>query len=556
MNNKKIVISCGPIPARLDSVKFITNRFKGGLAFKTAKELIVSNYNVTIIKWVGTSLPIDSTDDCWSRDNVSIVDVNDVFEYYNWYENNACNYSAFIMAAAVANLAPSNPYSGKFPSHNYKVGEKFNIEFEIAPRAIDIIKQKNKRCCLIGYKLFDAQSDEELIEIARHTLHDSKANIIFANTPSTAKTKKIAVFQDNTVLEMSFDRHIELIKEAIDSVYFKTCIIDEPIDKQNRIELAKLAVKDFEQTVSDIGFGTIAIKVSDDGDFVTTSRGHSGEPVYVKNIVVDSNTQEYVVYATGKATLNTPILFAYIKDYDYVIHKHTTLSECVKSVDNINCQYIFPGTLKEYEMYDNLSGNKSVYEKGHGYLIGYKYLDMDWSNYFNLFPKHYFKSNKDIDYLMSQVYDKEDILEVGCNISTEAGYFIDPNIKEISGSTKLEYSNIGKNGKKFKLIVLKSSINYLSHNELVTLIDSLQKDGQIVANTFVNSPETRSKYYDDGTIEYVFKEFNIIHHFLYNSDREVYYHKFYATNVEVLEQLGFELNYYGNNSVLAIYTIK
>ena len=30
---KNIVISCGPIPARLDSVKFITNRFKGGLAF-------------------------------------------------------------------------------------------------------------------------------------------------------------------------------------------------------------------------------------------------------------------------------------------------------------------------------------------------------------------------------------------------------------------------------------------------------------------------------------------------------------------------------------------
>lgn len=33
---KKVVISCGPIPARLDSVKYITNRFKGGLAFRTA----------------------------------------------------------------------------------------------------------------------------------------------------------------------------------------------------------------------------------------------------------------------------------------------------------------------------------------------------------------------------------------------------------------------------------------------------------------------------------------------------------------------------------------
>lgn len=70
------------------------------------------------------------------------------------------------------------------------MGEKFNIEFEIAPRAIDVVKQINPRCCLIGYKLFDAKTDEELIEIARHTLKDSKANIIFANTPKEAKTRK------------------------------------------------------------------------------------------------------------------------------------------------------------------------------------------------------------------------------------------------------------------------------------------------------------------------------------------------------------------------------
>lgn len=46
---KKVVISCGPIPARLDSVKFITNRFRGGLAFRTANYLIERNYDVTIV---------------------------------------------------------------------------------------------------------------------------------------------------------------------------------------------------------------------------------------------------------------------------------------------------------------------------------------------------------------------------------------------------------------------------------------------------------------------------------------------------------------------------
>ena len=55
---RKVVISCGPIPARLDSVKFITNRFKGGLAFKTAEHLISQKkYDVTIVKWKHTPLP-------------------------------------------------------------------------------------------------------------------------------------------------------------------------------------------------------------------------------------------------------------------------------------------------------------------------------------------------------------------------------------------------------------------------------------------------------------------------------------------------------------------
>ena len=131
---KKVVISCGPIPARLDSVKFITNRFKGGLAFKTACLLKDNGYDLTIVKWSFTELP-ESLSDC------KIVNASDVFEYYDWFEKHACDYDAFIMAAAVANLTPVNPYEGKFPSHNYKVGEKFNIEFQIAPRAIDIIKQ-------------------------------------------------------------------------------------------------------------------------------------------------------------------------------------------------------------------------------------------------------------------------------------------------------------------------------------------------------------------------------------------------------------------------------
>jgi phosphopantothenoylcysteine synthetase/decarboxylase len=140
---KKVVISCGPIPARLDSVKFLTNRFKGGLAFKTAN-FLKDEYDLTIVKWTHTELP-----NKYDWTNTQIVNVIDVAQYYKWFEEHAADYDAFIMAAAVANLMPSNPWEGKFPSHNYKVGDQFDIKFEIAPRAIDIIKKVNPRACLI-----------------------------------------------------------------------------------------------------------------------------------------------------------------------------------------------------------------------------------------------------------------------------------------------------------------------------------------------------------------------------------------------------------------------
>lgn len=536
--NKKVVISCGPIPAKLDSVKFLTNRFKGGLAFKTANALKEAGFEMTIVKWKFTELP-ENLKEC------AVIDIGDVFEYYDWFEKNAKNYDAFIMAAAVANLTPSEPYEGKFPSHNYKVGERFNIEFEIAPRAIDIIKQKNKRCCLIGYKLFDAHSDAELIEIAKHTRDDSKANIIFANTPKEAKTRKIALFQDNTTLTVDFDEHVELIKRAINQVYFKTEIINEPDENRNKITLAKQMVEKFEETIE--GYGTIAIKISDKGDFVTTSRGHKQGAVYVKEVKTDENGT-FTVYASEKATLNAPLLAKYLKDYDYVIHRHEKMPDVNNELD----KYVFPGTLEEYQLYDDLKGDKSVFELGHGYVKGYRLKEIDWNHYSELFPLHYQKQNKEIEELVRK-NQKDSILEVGCNIKTDAGYFIDPNIDSINGSKKITYEDLKEKAYKFKLIIMKNSINYLSLDEIKLLQDSLDTGGILVANTFCKNPEVRVKEYENGDSEAVYADHELIFHYLIKGEDEVYLHDFHKTETNSLRELGFEIKQYDKNSVLCYY---
>ena len=526
---KKVVISCGCIPARLDSVKFITNRFKGGLAFKTAKYLLDSGFDVTIVKWKYTELPENLS-------NAKVIDILDVFEYYDWYDANAQNYDAFVMAGAVANLTPSNPYKNKFPSHNYQVGEKFNIEFEIAPRAIDIIKKKNPKATLVGYKLFDADSDEELVKIATTTLKESKANIIFANTPKDAKTRKIALTLDGSHFEVSFDEHLEMIKQAINLHFFKTVIVSQNELKltkamQNKIELAKEIVKKFEQTID--CYGTVGIKI-DKNIFVTTSRGHLGDPVVIKNIDFENK----LVYSTAKATLNAPTLALYLKKYDYVIHRHEQKDGEMLS------QYVFPGTVEECDMISQkLDSHNTIIEPHHGYISGYNFCDVDWNNYYNVFPKRYFVKNEEIENLLKQ-FDQKETLEVGGNKNHRTKYVLDKYVS--NGGNCISYDDL--ENKKFDLIVIENAMNYITTDEIKKLQKALSKNGLLIANTFNSSPSFRIR---DN--EFVFSDGEYVNHYLFINEEKIIYHKFFDRDKNYYQSMGFEVKEYGKNSLMLKY---
>lgn len=549
--SKKIVISCGPIPARLDSVKFISNRFKGGLAFKTANDIFMAykmrkdeNFHLTIVKWEFAPLP-DNFNDYMSLEpeKIAVVDMKDVFDYYKWFEENAVNYDAFIMAAAVANLTPSLPYEGKFPSHNYKVGEKFNIEFEIAPRAIDIIKQKNPRATLIGYKLFDAPSDEQLIDIARHTLNDSKANIIFANTPAEAKKKKIAIMSDGSAITCTFREHVDMIIRAIEAKFFKTKLVELDEETKKAIAPYKAMVEYYETTFD--GFGTVAFKVA--GGIVTTSRGHRKGPVFVKNV----DFEKRVVYADSKATLNAPLLFKLLveSDNDYIVHRHTILPHAQFST------YAFPGTDEEIKMADvMLLGNKDKEFKFnidcHGYIKVCKFKDVDWEKYYELFPEKYFSTHPKIRELVDKT-PKDEILDVGGNIYPAGNYLLDTGVKA-KGVENITYEDLKSMKGKFSLVVIKNAINYLSEEELSLVIESLKPDGKFVANTFLGAPELKAS---GNEVAFTTDENgrSTVEHFLFVGD-DVFHHSFYNRDLrkdsEYYSRFGLKITPYGRSSAL------
>lgn len=553
MMKKKIAISAGPIPARLDPVKFVTNRFKGGLALKTATYLASQDdFEVDLVMWkhaVPERVP----------DGVrNVVRISDVFEYYDWFVANAGNYDAFVMAAAVANLTPVHPYEHKFPSHKYKPGEEFDIRFMIAPRAIDAIKQINPRACLIGYKLYDAE-DGELVEIARHTLADARANVIFANHPMTAKDRKIAVTADGSAIPMDFRRHLEFMAKAIRQEYFHTEV--EPLTDAEKtdpdIREALAAVAMYEKTFDK--YGTVAVPVANHGHmFATTGRGHKSGPVIVRDI---DGAAGYVT-ASGKATLNAPALGALLKRMDYggiVVHRHFYDPMADKKIQaryerrlmdggSVLEDYTFPGTLDEYDKAKRVVFDAAVpwLQHCHGYLAYKPFQAVDWERYGELFPERYFKPQPEMLNLIKYFQENgRKVLEIGGNKRPMGDYSYDPYVAPDPGFAQaVSDSDIEKSV--YPLAVCFNAVNYLSRAEIMKFLAHSQA---FAANTFRQAPEERSTAEEYAVLDATRNE-PVVRHGLRLPDDGLMRHRFHAYDKTDYEGVGLSCWEYGKNSMV------
>lgn len=327
---KKVVLTAGPIPAKLDSVKIITNKFKGGLATITANYLNKRDFDLTVVKWEKTELSLTP--------DIEVVNVSDVESYVETVLGIEAD--AYILAAAVANLMPVSPWEGKFPSHKYDVGDTFDIKFTISPRLIDQIKLKYPKSTLIGYKLFDG-SREELIEAGFKTLRNSKSNLVVCNSPSTAKKEKIIVTPDGSIFNFGFIEHLDFMIRAMNLEWYSTNV--------SHVNTDPYALSTFNEIIKNYGsrifvgdeykFGSIAVK-SKYGT-ITTTRGKDGSHAKVSSV----DFGRRIVNADTRATMNAPTMMRLLhgfNDANIVVHTH---HKPVKQVDTFS--YVFPGTTEE-----------------------------------------------------------------------------------------------------------------------------------------------------------------------------------------------------------------
>lgn len=349
---KRILITGGPVHAYLDAVKIITNRFNGGLMARLADDFVNSYGDDVKVAYLTTTNSKTPT----SGENVAVVYHDGFEDYREQVKELSLHADAVILGAAVANLIPLNPLTGKFPSHNFKVGDRIPIDFTIAPRIINEVKTVNPKVHLFGFKLLSGVSHDELIRAAYEVVLDSKATAVIANDTSDL-LKKYIVTKERGVHPIGMSVLAEYLWQMINDEYYHTEIQNDDYIKlelaQQFQDIKKRFQDKFVPTPEGYVFGTIAVRAPSVG-FLTTGRGKRELDDFCYVNSVDHET--LTVKSTGKkATLNAPLL-------DYLFMRNPTVQTIVHYHEQnprlrLTLPYAPPGTRRDSLRYQTTSFN-------------------------------------------------------------------------------------------------------------------------------------------------------------------------------------------------------
>jgi hypothetical protein len=350
----KILVTGGPVHTHLDSVKIITNRFKGGRMVALAEALREKGHFITFIGSPFGKVPGFSS----NRGLGVFVEVHQGFaDYRRLVKKHAAENDMVILGAAVANLIPCPPWdvSGKFPSHDYEVGDEITVPFRVAPRIINEVKKANPRTTLVGFKLLQNVEREELIRAAQLISSESNAAFVIANDANDLSSKFI-VTRERSVIpaldvmvarpDQAFLESIgcpEILVDFLDQVardeHYTTDWVFQKSFLSMTTTLSTVAeaeqrywrlVKEHKETIEGTGsdgetvLGCVAVAV-DDGGFIVSARGKKGldePPVYVSAV---NHEKRFVVSHGGKPSLNAPLLDWVFRDNPHIgglLHHH------------------------------------------------------------------------------------------------------------------------------------------------------------------------------------------------------------------------------------------
>ncbi|MCC5611141.1 hypothetical protein LC612_31400 [Nostoc sp. CHAB 5834] len=345
---RKILISGGPVHSHIDSVKIVTNRFRGGLMAGLAESL--ANFpgaQVTYLTAKSAHIPNAAL-----ASGLLNVVFHDGFEdYREKVLALAPDHSDVVLGAAVANLIPANPWPGKFPSHDYNEGDIVNVPFRVTPRVITEVKRVAPGVNLFGFKLLSGAPHAELMKAAWHTLIAGRCAAVIANDATDLQSKYVLT-KEGAEHPISNRDLPQFLWGLMNQCFYRTQAVEQTQSPESPLALKLKSLiatyKDkhpqlFVTTPDGMIFGTAAVKEPGATGFWTTGRGKRelDELAYVQAVHHDTLC---VFTEGGKSSLNAPLLdniFQMNPEAVAIVHGH------IQDESLPTLPYATPGTVED-----------------------------------------------------------------------------------------------------------------------------------------------------------------------------------------------------------------
>ena len=202
---KKIIITSGGTSEKIDNVRKITNSSSGKLGMTIANHLLEERNDIEIY-YVCSKKSFRPTDE-----RVNILEIDGTMDLKNTIEDLLLNehIDYFIHAMAVSDymtdyvttidrikdsLRRNKDIDDAFDNIERLNGNKISsyennlvIVLKPTPKIISIIKDLSPSTYLVGFKLLDGVSKDELIEVAKRLRDKNNCNLVVANDLSSIR---------------------------------------------------------------------------------------------------------------------------------------------------------------------------------------------------------------------------------------------------------------------------------------------------------------------------------------------------------------------------------
>ncbi len=202
---KKIVITAGGTSEKIDDVRKITNSSSGKLGLTIANHLLKENDDL-IIYFVCSKNSLRPLDK-----RIKVIEIDDTINLKKEIENLLLNKKIdyFIHSMAVsdymtdyvttierikASIKNTSNLEEAFSNIEIINGNKISsyednlvIVLKQTPKIISIIKDLSPQTYLVGFKLLDGVSKEELISVAKKLRDKNKCDLVVANDLATIR---------------------------------------------------------------------------------------------------------------------------------------------------------------------------------------------------------------------------------------------------------------------------------------------------------------------------------------------------------------------------------